>query len=88
MSNYIYMTACPQLKGRAREFPRDYIKMAVVELEPGFEGRPKMISERARGVRRIVRCETWYVGKTARSEGYRRREELLAMVDELNQKGD
>ena len=31
-----------------------YGRCAVVELEPGFVGVPKMISERARGIKRIV----------------------------------
>jgi hypothetical protein len=32
-----------------------YGKVAVVELADGFTGKPKMISPRARGVKRIVK---------------------------------
>lgn len=50
-NRFIVMTASESMpsscKGR-------YGKVAVVELEPGFEGRPAMISERAKGVARIV----------------------------------
>ena len=81
---YIYMTASPKLQGKARQFGRNYLKMAVIELKDGFEGLPKMISERAKGVARIVTCDVLYVGKTERSEGFRRRKELQAMVEELN----
>lgn len=31
-----------------------YRNLAIVELQPGYSGRPAMISERAKGVRRIV----------------------------------
>jgi hypothetical protein len=44
-----------------------YRRIAVVELETGFEGAPKMISERAKGLKAIV--STWEncnVGKTAK----------------------
>jgi len=34
-----------------------YVRIAVVELAPGFEGVITMISTRAKGVRRVV--ETW-----------------------------
>jgi hypothetical protein len=51
---FLLMTAAANMpstcKGR-------YGRIAVVELEPGFVGRPKMISGRARGVKKIV--ELW-----------------------------
>ena len=51
---YIVMTS-------AAPMPRScwgkYRRVALVELEPGFEGTPRMISPRARGVARIV--HTW-----------------------------
>lgn len=84
MTKFIYMEACPALSGKARQFGRDYRKMAVVELEPGFDGYPKMISERSRGVRRIVACTVEHVGKTSRSAGVRTMERYLAMVEALN----
>jgi hypothetical protein len=74
------MTSTPHLKGKARRFGRDYLRIALVELEDGFQGRPKMISERAIGVRRIVRDYTVHVGSTERSAGYRLLRELEAMA--------
>ena len=84
MPNYIYMESCPALKGKARQFGRRYRRMAIVELEPGFEGVPKMISERAIGVRRVVECTTVHVGKTPRSAGVRTMARYRAMVASLN----
>ena len=84
MPKYIYMEACPALSGKARQFGRRYRKMAVVELEPGFEGRPRMISERAIGVRRVVECSTEHVGRTRRSAGVRTMLLYRAMVAALN----
>jgi hypothetical protein len=62
-----------------------YGKVAVVELEPGFEGRPAMISERARGVVRIV--ELWdrmHVGKTDRCAFAVAKAEAEELCNELN----
>ena len=84
MPKYIYMEASPALSGKARQFARNYRKMAIVELEPGFEGRPKMISERAIGVRRVVECSTEHVGRTRRSAGVRTMARYRAMVAALN----
>ena len=82
MNRYIVMTAAARMpascKGR-------YARVAVVELEPGFTGSPKMISERARGVRRIV--ETWekcHVGKTERCAYERALAEAFALAEDLN----
>jgi len=74
----IYMESSPALRGKARRFGRNYRKMALVELQPGFTGRPKMISERAVGVARIVECRVLHVGSTDRSYGFRVRAELRA----------
>ena len=84
MPKFIYMEASPALRGKAREYGRRYRKMAVVELEPGFRGRPKMISERAIGVRRVVECTTEHVGRTPRSAGVRTMVRYRAMVAALN----
>jgi hypothetical protein len=84
MPRYIYMEACPALKGKARQYGRRYRKMAVVELEPDFEGQPRMISERAIGVRRVVACTTEHVGRTTRSAGVQTMARYRAMVDALN----
>jgi hypothetical protein len=84
MPNFIYMEAAPVLKGEARKYAGSYRKMAVVELEDDFEGRPKMISERARGVVRVVANVTAHMGSTMRSYGYRERIRLKELADDLN----
>ena len=84
MPKFIYMEASPALRGKARQFGRNYRKMAIVELEPGFAGRPKMISERAIGVRRVVECSTEHVGRTRRSAGVQTMVRYRAMVAALN----
>jgi hypothetical protein len=76
-----YMESSPKLSGKARQFGASYRRIALVELEPGFEGRPAMISERAHGVKRILRDETVSIGSTARSYGYRLRQEYKAAAD-------
>jgi hypothetical protein len=49
-----------------------YARVGLAELEPGFAGRPKMISDRARGVVRIVATwENCNVGKTDRCAFHR-----------------
>lgn len=62
-----------------------YVRIGVVEVEPGFEGEPKMLSDRALGVKRIV--ETWerrHVGKTERCAAAVARQEAEALADRLN----
>lgn len=61
-----------------------YVKIAVVEIEDGF-GAPSMISERARGVIRVV--EEWdrcYRGKTDRCAAAIVRRAAEALVERLN----
>jgi hypothetical protein len=83
---FIYMETSPKLSGKARDYGRDYRKMAVVEVEQGYgvDHRPKMISERARGVVRIVESGTVHMGKTMRSAGVRYRSRLLDLCEHLN----
>ena len=62
-----------------------YRRVAVVELEPGFDGYPKMISNRARGVKRVV--STWErqnVGTTSRCAFERAYTDACEMARELN----
>lgn len=62
-----------------------YIRVAVLEVEDDFEGEPTMISERAKGVIRIV--EEWgpcYDGKTERSAGPQARREAEELARKLN----
>ncbi len=62
-----------------------YRRYAVVELEPGFIGRPRQISTRARGVARIV--ETWEnccVGTTRHCSSARAAADAQDLCDDLN----
>lgn len=66
-----------------------YRNLAIVELEPGVTSRPKMISERAIGVKRIVAyAHSVYVG--ARGHGadllasYERRAAALNAAQEAH----
>ena len=83
---YLYMEASPQLRGRARQYGRNYRKMALVEVEPGYgpDRLPRMISPRARGVVRVVDCATLHVGKTDRSAGRVWSARMQALCADLN----
>lgn len=48
---FIVMVASTHMPSKVKA---RYLKVALVEIEAGFEGKPKIISERARGVKRIV----------------------------------
>lgn len=64
MTRYIVMTACAKMPSSCKG---TYRRVAVVETDLPGDEIPKMISDRARGVVRIV--ETWEarnVGKTRR----------------------
>lgn len=81
MSEFIIMSSSAKVAGKARQFGR-YRHVAVVEIEPG--ATPAMISERARGVRRIV----WdsgavSVGKTAKSAYARAQREAAELLAKL-----
>ncbi len=62
-----------------------YGKVAVARLEDGFEGRPKMISERARGVAEIVALwDPCNIGKTPRCAYQRALAEARDMIEALS----
>jgi hypothetical protein len=72
----IIMTRRPALSGNARKYSRGYLKIALVEVDRDELARlgqsePKMISERSRGVVRVVECGQLYYGEGVRSEGAR-----------------
>jgi hypothetical protein len=46
-----YMESSPKLAGKARQFGASYRRIALVELEPGFEGPPR------HDFRACARCE-------------------------------
>jgi len=77
-SEYIVMTSSAQVYGGVR-----YRNVAVCEVERGVT--PKMISQRAKGMVRIVRrWNTCKVGKTAASEYGRALAEAEALAEQLN----
>jgi len=83
MSRFIVMERTAKPPGRLKG--GCYIKVAVVEVEADFVGEPKMISERAKGVIRIV--ELWdqcYVGVTEKSAGFRARRDVQELCRKLN----
>lgn len=84
MTRYMYMESTPRLQGKARKFGAGYRRIAIVALEENFQGVPKMISKRARGVSRVVREATTHIGTSDRSAGYRLREEFKAWVSRQN----
>ena len=83
MAHYIIMTASAKVAGKARQFGR-YGHVAVVEVETA-DTVPAMISERAKGVVRIVwdsgACS---IGKTERSAFAVAKAHAAAMADRLN----
>jgi hypothetical protein len=81
-TEFIVMTASAQVSGKARRFGR-YRDVAVCEVEAGK--RPKMISERARGMVRII-TDSGPVseGKTDQCAYARALREATAMARDLN----
>jgi hypothetical protein len=84
-TEFIVMEASAQVPSswKHRGGPRGYRKLALVEVEKGVV--PKMISERARGVVRIVQVwDRLYEGKTERSAYHRALNEVLEWAMALN----
>lgn len=80
---YIVMTRSTKMPSKVKA---RYRKVAVVELMPGFENEPAMISERARGVKRIVKLwDHQNVGKNIRSAYAKAVAEAKAMAAQLNE---
>jgi hypothetical protein len=87
---HIVMEKAAQVAGRAKRYG-PYRYLAVVELDPQWtadhpDEEPKMISERARGVKRIVHVSPglWAGGKTMRSEYHQVKAMMHALADKLN----
>ena len=83
-AQYIIMTARTRMPGNC--FGSGYYhKVAVVRLSPDFEGVPKMISERARGVEEIVYFQDrLYKGSTQRCAFAKALSEAKALCSSLN----
>ena len=84
---FIVMTASAQVSGKARRFGH-YRRVAVVSLRDEFRSSafiPKMISERAIGIEKIIRdygaCS---VGTTDHCEYNRMLEEAKILTNNLN----
>jgi hypothetical protein len=80
---YIIMEASAKMPSSCKGH---YVRIGVVELDDGFEGTPKMLSERAKGVARIV--ETWesvHKGKGIRDAYSVAIKEARALLDSLSQ---
>jgi hypothetical protein len=66
-----------------------YRRLAIVELTPDFVGEPKMISERARGVKRIVEeRDKLHAGGGNRTAHAIAKRDMQAEVDRLNRPGE
>ena len=64
MGKYLVMMKSARVPGN---YKGEYVRVGVVELEDGFEGEPKMLTERAKGIKRIVKTwERLNKGKTRR----------------------
>jgi hypothetical protein len=87
MTRYIVMTAAAKVSGKARQYGR-YMHAAVVETDLPENEIPKTISDRAKGVVRVVwdsgACS---VGKTAISAFARAQAEASALASKLNAAG-
>ena len=87
----IIMRRTPKLSGKAKQYSRGYVKLALVdvdreELDKLGQSEPKMISERSRGVVKIRRGASLYYGKGIKSEGAKYLKELEERKQELNTK--
>lgn len=83
------LTASANLKGKARKYSAGYLKIALVivdldALESMGIQRPKMISDRARGVIKVVSVGSYYWGLGKKSEGARVRAGLESQAWEFN----
>jgi hypothetical protein len=81
----IIMHRSPALSGKARDYSRGYRKIALVEVDRDVldslnQSEPKMISERSKGVLRILDCAQLYYGEGVRSEGKKFLDELRAQI--------
>jgi hypothetical protein len=82
MTRYIVMHACAPMPTSCWG---EYRRVAVVELEPGFDGRPKFIGEHARGVARVVKTwEKMHVGSTSRCAFQKALSSAKEMADRMN----
>lgn len=91
MEKFIVMSASAPVKGKARKFGR-YYRVAVVEITEDWARhgmRPAMISERARGVVRIVKdYGSHNCGKTVKSAFYRTMKEAKEYAKKLNSQSE
>ena len=82
MGKYIVISSSAKMPSSCRG---RYRRVGVVELEPGVEGPPTMLSSRSRQVKPVV--ETWErlnVGTTERCAYQRALREADALAHQLN----
>lgn len=83
------MTRRPALGGKARVYGTGYLKMALVKVDSdildslGLE-EPAMISERSKGMIKIIECRSVFMGKGVKSQGSEYRKELEKKLAKLN----
>ena len=82
---YHIMSKTPALSGNARKWGAGYRKFALVESTTPEE--PKMISERARGMVKIIACASLFYGKGVRSEGAKFLSEITSLKEDLERRG-
>lgn len=82
LPRFVVMTASANMPGSCN-YP--YGRVAVVELEPGLTEYPKMISDRAIGVRRIIALEDRRsIGRTRYSAYGRSLARCQDLAEDLN----
>lgn len=89
MKKYIIMKKSAQVGGNARKYSRQYVKLALVEIDPKTLQRlgqtePKTISKRARGLVRILECKTLFFGEGKRSQGKKFLDSITEKMNSLN----
>lgn len=89
MKKFIVMKKSAQVSGNARKYSRQYIKLALVEIDPDKlqelgQTEPKTISKRAKGLVQILECRTLFFGEGKRSEGKKFLDLITEKMNNLN----
>jgi hypothetical protein len=85
---YIVMTACAKMPGSCRGTYRRVAVLNVLSYDYNRDWRPAMISDRARGVYRVIDLGHHSVGKTERCAYQRALARAEQMAHDLNAAGD
>lgn len=79
---YLFMASMCRSPAARRN--RGYLNVAIVELNDGFDGIPKMISTRAKGIKRIVEYHSSLFVGLDRGKGREIVNAMKARVETLN----